>query len=164
MDLERIYQDYFSKVYYYVLSMAKDPAVAEEITQETFFRAMKNLNKFRGECAVHTWLCQIAKNAYLNYLNKHSRLESLEDYQTEPKNEGDSIEEKLSKKEFSFKIHKVLHKMKEPYKEVFLLRVYGELSFKEIGEIFDRTDTWARVTYHRSRNIIREAVGNEYKL
>ena len=98
MDLERIYQDYFSKVYYYVLSMAKDPAVAEEITQETFFRAMKNLKKFRGECAVHTWLCQIAKNAYLNYLNKHSRLERLEDYQTEPKNEGDSIDEKLSKK------------------------------------------------------------------
>lgn len=164
MDLESIYQEYFSTVYCYMLSLSKDPTIAEEITQETFFKAMKKLDEFRGDCAVQTWLCQIAKNAYYNYLNKSSKVESIDEYQTELVYEAESVEDKLAQKEYTKQIHKILHNMNEPYKEVFMLRVFGELSFKEIGEIFEKTDTWARVTYHRARNMVREALGNEYKL
>lgn len=162
MDLESIYQEYFSTVYCYMLSLSKDPTVAEEITQDTFFKAMKKLDEFRGDCAVQTWLCQIAKNAYYNYLNKSSKVESIDEHQAELVYEAESVEDKLTQKEYTKQIHKTLHNMNEPYKEVFMLRVFGELSFKEIGEIFEKTDTWARVTYHRARNMVREALGNEY--
>lgn len=164
MELEKIYREYFSTVYCYMLSLSKDPTVAEEITQETFFRAMKKVDEFRGDCAVQTWLCQIAKNIYYNYLRKKSRSDSIEESQTGLMREDESPEDKLVRKEWSAQIHKILHNMNEPYKEVFMLRVFGELSFKEIGDLFDKTDTWARVTYHRARNIIREALENEYKL
>ena len=164
MDIERIYKQYFSKVYRYVLSISKDPNVAEEITQESFFKAMKKLDNFHGNSSVQTWLFQIAKNTYFNYEKKNKSLLSIENFKNKFEDKNKSIESNFELRESSMKIHQILHKMKEPYKEVFMLRVFGELSFKEIGNVFKKTDTWARVTYHRARNIIREEIKNDCKL
>ena len=164
MDLERVYREYFTIVYCYILSLSKDATVAEDITQETFFRAMKKLDEFRGDSSVETWLIQIAKRLYYNYADKSSRRKQIDEEQPDLRPRQESIEDGFIRKEYSQRINRILHDLNEPYKEVFMLRVYGELSFKEIGELFTKGDAWARVTFHRARNMIREVLENEDKL
>ena len=156
MDLERIYREYFTIVYCYILSLSKDATVAEDITQETFFRAMKKLDEFRGDSSVETWLIQIAKRLYYNYADKSSRRKQIDEAQPDVRPRQESIEDGFIRKEYSKRINRILHDLNEPYKEVFQLRIFGELSFAEIGSIFGKTETWARVTYHRARLKIKE--------
>ena len=157
MDIEKLYQEYFSVVYKYILYLSRDPLTAEEITQETFFKAMKKIGSFRGDCSIRVWLCQIAKNLYYDQLKKQSRFEELpEEYgESTASPENDMVRETDRKV-----INKILHSLKEPYKEVFTLRTYGELSFSEIAELFQKTTSWARVTYHRARIMIKEEMEN----
>ncbi len=157
MDLEKLYHDYFSVVYKYILSISKDPLTAEEITQETFFKALKKIDEFRGDCSVRVWLCQIAKNTYFNYAKKQSRFVELKE-EDEP---GGCVEFDFLADYDSKLAHRILHNMKEPYKEVFSLRVFGELSFSDIGELFGKSDSWARVTFHRARLMIKEEMEHE---
>ncbi|MBP3205448.1 MAG: sigma-70 family RNA polymerase sigma factor [Lachnospiraceae bacterium] len=157
MDIEKLYQEYFSVVYKYILSLSRDPLTAEEITQETFFKAMKKIGSFRGDCSIRVWLCQIAKNLYCDQLKKQSRFEEL------PEEYGESTaspENDMVRATDRKVINKILHSLKEPYKEVFTLRTYGELSFSEIAELFQKTTSWARVTYHRARIMIKEEMNN----
>ncbi len=163
---EKIYELYFKDVYRYLLSMCRDPAEAEEIAQETFFQAMKNMSSFRGECRMTVWLCQIAKHIYYASRKKQKRRQDLaasvcnmqksaaahdaERMQQEPFS-CDPLERMLCDKEDAMRIHELLHQMEEPYKEVFMLRVFGELPFKKIAHIFGKTENWARVTYHRAK-------------
>ena len=153
MDINKLYNDYFSVVYKYILSVSKDPLTAEEITQETFFKALKNIDGFRGGSSIKVWLCQIAKNAYYDQLRRQSRQTEMPD---ELSGTSTSYEDAFIVKLESARARKIIHGLKEPYKEVFTLRVYGELSFSEIGELFDRSDNWARVTFHRARLMIKE--------
>lgn len=148
---EDIYEKYFSDVYKYVLSLSKNNHIAEEITQETFFKALKNIDKFKGNCKMRVWLCQIAKNTYYSYYKKNniSEINDLEYMQ-------DSIEQRLIDSDMAFQLHKVLHNMSEPYKEVFSLRMFGELSFAQIGELFSKSESWARVTFHRAKIKLQE--------
>ena len=150
-DFQEVYDLYFKDVYKYALSLSRNPHIAEEITQETFFKALKNIDSFRGQCRLYVWLCQIAKNTYYTHSQKQHR--AAPEAACSP---GDSPEEQLLTKESAFEIHKVLHRLPEPYKEVFSLRVFGELSFSQIGELFGKTESWARVTYHRARLKIKE--------
>lgn len=150
-DFQEVYDRYFQDVYRYALSLSRDPLAAEEITQETFFKALKTIDSFRGQCRLSVWLCQIAKNTYFTYAGKR-RMEAGE--QETPS--GESPEEKLLQKESAFEIHRLLHNLQEPYKEVFSLRVFGELPFQQIGELFGKTESWARVTYHRAKLKIKE--------
>lgn len=150
-DFQQVYTQYFQDVYKYMLSLCRNPDIAEEITQETFFKALQSLDSFRGQCKLYVWLCQIAKNTYLTHCKKSKR--------TEEKNqEDDSIEDALLQKETAFQIHQILHVLPEPYKEVFSLRVLGCLSFAQIGVLFGKTENWARVTYHRARLKIKEEI------
>lgn len=151
MDFQQVYDLYFKDVFKYVLSLSKDPSLAEEITQETFFKALNSIESFRGQCRLYVWLCQIAKNTYYTYRVKSGR----EKWRCDP-DEQENLEEKLLKRETAFEIHKVLHNLPEPYKEVFSLRTFGDLSFQQIGALFGKTESWARVTYHRARLKIKE--------
>ncbi|MBO5129486.1 MAG: sigma-70 family RNA polymerase sigma factor [Oscillospiraceae bacterium] len=151
-DFEEVYNQYFKDVYKYVLSLTRDPEMAGEITQETFFKALRSIDSFRGQCRLYVWLCQIAKNTWLTHTGK-PRHQSLED--TQPTG-VDSLEERLADQDTAFRIHRILHTLQEPYKEVFSLRVFGELSFRQIGELFGKTESWARVTHHRARLMIKE--------
>ena len=153
-DFQEVYNLYFREVYRYALSLCRNDSIAEEITQETFYKALAKLDSFDGKCKISVWLCQIAKNTYISMCRKDKHLDPDADTALIP-SDG-SMEEILCNQETAFAIHKVLHTLEEPYKEVFSLRTFGELSFKQIAELFGRTETWARVTYHRARLKIKE--------
>ena len=147
------------QVYSYVMTLAKDKAAAEEITQETFFRAMTAKRSFRGESDIFTWLCAIAKHNYLDEMRRRSRL-SAEPAEAEQAAEDD-LPKQLADADTALRIHMVLHELEEPYKEVFSLRLFGELSFKQIGTVFRKTESWARVTYHRAKLKIQERMDRD---
>ena len=157
---EEIYEEYFSDVYKYLRGLTANEHLAEELTSDTFFKAMKSIDSFRGDCDVRVWLCQIAKNTYFSYFKKQKNVESLEDNETVAIQQDD-IENLLVDKQLAFKIHQKLHDMKEPYKEVFSLRVFGELSFKQIAELFGKSEHWACVTFHRAKEMIRGGMNDE---
>ena len=151
---EKLYEAFYMKVFSYAMTLAKDRNDAEEITQETFFRAISTDKSFRGDSDSYTWLCAIVKNIFIDEMRRTARQDDELSEELPDTNKG--IEEKLSDRDQSLKIHLILHKLEEPYKEVFQLRIFGELSFAEIGAIFGKTETWARVTYHRARLKIKE--------
>lgn len=153
-DFTDVYNQYFRDVYRYILSLCRNESVAEEITQDTFFKALKSIDSFSGKCSLYVWLCQIAKNTYFTHCEKERRLSR--DADLDSLTAPDSLEERLFDKETAFQIHKHLHALEEPYKEVFSLRLFGELSFAQIAALFGKTESWARVTYHRARLKIKE--------
>ena len=150
---EKLYELYYMRVFSYAMTLAKNRTQAEEITQETFFRAFSKQGSFRGESDEITWLCAIAKNFFLDETRKQGRHEQIPE---EMQDTGKSIEQAAMDRDTSFRIHMALHALEEPYREVFELRVFGELSFREIGMIFGKTENWARVTYHRARLKLQE--------
>ncbi|NQX71706.1 RNA polymerase sigma factor [Paenibacillus alba] len=157
-DLKKIYDQYFQDVYLFALSLSRNEQVADEITQETFFKAIKNIEQFKGNCKISVWLCQIAKNTYFSYMDKQKRF-ALGDRHEQAS--GFDIEKKFVDKAETLRIHKLLHGLDDPYKEVFMLRVFGELSFDHISQVFGKTESWARVTFHRARNKIQDLLMEE---
>ena len=154
MEFEQIYITYFRDVYLYIRRLSNSEHIAEEITSETFFKAMKSIDRFRGDCDIRVWLCQIAKNCYYSYIKKAGRTECIDN--VEIAEQGASFEERLFRHDTAMQIQKILHDVPEPYREVFMWRVYAELSFKQIGQIFGKSENWACVAYHRARNKIKE--------
>lgn len=154
-DFETLYRNYYPQVYRYILKLCRDETLAEEITQEAFFKVLKNVDGFKGECKFFVWVCQIAKNTLYTYLKKKKRLADFE-LETLEIESGENIENIVSDKEMALKIHEVLHILEEPYREVFWMRMFGELSFLEIAGIHKKTESWARVTYHRAKIKIKE--------
>lgn len=152
-DFDRIYAEYFTKVYKFALTLTHDPTLAEEVTQETFFKALKHIESFRGECRIDTWLCKIAKNTYYN-MAKKQHFEINAPPEIIPS--AEDIEQRFADKDTALAIHRILHRLREPYKEVFSLRTFGELTFTQIAALFDKTESWARVTYHRAKLMIKE--------
>jgi len=153
-ELEDVYNNYFKDVYFFIYSLSKDKYIAEDLTSETFLKAIKSIDCFQGNCDIKTWLFQIAKNSYYSYIRKNKNLVDI-DSVPEKKDDID-IEKSVFSSEESMIIHEILHNLSEPYKEVFSLRIFGELSFKQIGSLFGKTDNWACVTFHRARNKIKE--------
>ena len=157
MEFEQIYSTYFKSVYRYIWKLSGDEHVAEEITSETFLKAMKSIGDFRGQCDMRVWICQIAKNTYYSYLKKSHRTASVDETELQCISDPDAfVEEQIGTQDEARQIRKVLHTMPDPYKEVFMWRVFGELSFKEIGALYSKTDNWACVTYHRARKMIQD--------
>ena len=154
MDFEKLYNSYYMQVYSYAVVLTKNPEQAEEIAQHTFVKALSSKAGYKGKSSELTWLCSIAKNLYYDELRRNQRLSSLGE-NLHISSEVD-IEQAVSDSDMAFRIHLVLHKLEEPYKEVFQLRVFGELSFSQIAAIFGKTESWARVTYHRARLKIQE--------
>ncbi len=151
-DFDEIYRKYVKKVYGFLLRLSGNAHIADELTQETFLKAVMSIDKFRGECELSTWLCRIARNEYFNYINKKENKNlALENIEISDKK---SIEDELEDKTEAQRIRKALHRLDEPYKEVFTLRTMGELSFAEIGDIFEKSEVWARVTYFRAKEKI----------
>lgn len=152
-EFEKIYLEQFDAVHRYLMALCRDAQTADEITSDTFFKAMSAIDKFEGKCGILTWLCQIAKNTYISYLKDAKRTVPLDSVSEQSDAESD-VEERAADAETSMRILKALHSMPEPYKEVFTLRVFGELSFKQIAEVFGKSDNWACVTYHRAKSKI----------
>lgn len=150
-----LFEKYYEEVLKFLRGLSRDEYLAEELTQETFYRAMKSIHSFRGDSDLYTWLCSIAKNLFFTYKNKQQRIisgETMEDYEAEEK----TFVQIIADKEMAQQIHRILHDLKEPYKEIFSLRIFGELSFKEIAGLFHKSEHWACVTYHRAKEMIRK--------
>ncbi len=153
-SFDQIYQMYFDPVYRYALSLSRNPDLAEEITQETFFKAMRSLDAFRGESSIKSWLCSIARNLLIDQQRKN-RTQPIEDAQNLP-DTAIGPEESIMRQDESMRIHRLLHHLEEPYREVFTLRTLGQLSFRDIGELFGKSENWACVVYHRARAMIKQ--------
>lgn len=153
---EGLYRAYFGQVYQYLLSRCGDHHLAEELTADTFFRALRNLDRFRGESDPGTWLCAIARNRLADHYRTRQETQPLEDLpQLSDRGSADPALA-AQRQEEAMTVYARLHRLEEPYKEVFLLRALGELSFRQIGELFGKTENWACVTYHRARKKLQK--------
>ncbi|WWR17046.1 sigma-70 family RNA polymerase sigma factor [Lachnospiraceae bacterium JLR.KK008] len=168
MEFEQIYNTYFKSVYLYIRKLSGNEHVAEEITSETFLKVLKSIGDFRGECDMRVWICQIAKNTYFSYPKKRNKIASASETELQSiRSPNALIDEQIVIQDEAQRIRKILHTIPDPYKEIFMWRVFGELSFKEIGNLYDKTDNWACVTYHRARKMIQsrlEEINNEKRM
>ena len=162
-SLEEMYKDNFDTVYKYLVCLTHDTNTSEELTQETFYKALKNIHRFKGESKLSTWLCQIAKNLWYDELKKKkitniSFEENLNFIETAS---SENVEEKIVSKDNKIKVYEKLQKLDSLTREVMYMRITGDLSFKEIGTILNKTENWARVTYYRGKQKLKEVEQNE---
>ena len=154
-DMEQIYKQYFETVNKYLFCLTHNSDISEELTQETFYRAVKKINTFKGDCKMSVWLCQIAKNLWYDELKKNKKFENIEDEMLSIQSE-DKIEDKVILNESKIELYKKIQKLDKQTREVIYLRITGELSFKEIGDILNKTENWARVTFYRGKQKLKE--------
>ena len=163
-SIEEIYKDNFDIVFKYLVCLTHDENTSEELTQETFYRALKNINKFKGESKLSTWLCQIAKNLWYDETKKQ-RVSSVSFEENlnlmEVTSSSENIEEQVASKDSKIKLYEKLQKLDSLTREVIYLRITGDLSFKEIGTILNKTENWARVTYYRGKQSLKEVEQDE---
>lgn len=158
-SMDEIYQRYAKVVYGYLYSEIHDRDIAEELTQETFYHAIRKIDTYDESCKITTWLCGIAKNCLRTYLRKHPIMEDLESSPlTAP-----SVEQDVLKSLSQIELLKRLHQCKEPFREICYLRLFGELSFKEIGEVLGKRENWTRVTYYRGKEQLRKEIEEDGK-
>ena len=138
-----------------MFTIVKNQSLAEEIKQNTFYKAMTDRRQYEGKAGELTWLCSIAKNLAIDECRKNKKFSELDENLPQPTVD---IEKVTEDKDTALRIHLILHELQEPYKEVFQLRVFGELTFAQIGMVFGKTENWARVTYHRARLKIKERI------
>jgi RNA polymerase sigma factor (sigma-70 family) len=153
-ELDEIYSNYAEEVFKYLMCLCHNAALSEELTQETFYQAVKSIDRYNGQCKMSVWLCQIAKHSYYKYLEQHNKKQERAMFRdnlihTSPEVEIIDSEDRIA-------LYRKIHLLEEPYKEVLLLRILGGLSFKEIGEIQQKNENWARVTFYRSKIKLRE--------
>ncbi len=148
----------YEAVYRYALALCHSETDAQDVTQETFLKAMGTRRSFAGQSSLYTWLCAIARNIWYNRRKKLGRETPLD---WDPAPEAAGPEQAAEDRDLFMAVHRALHRLDEPYREVFSLRAYGELSFGEIAALFGKTEGWARVTYHRARKTILEALRKE---
>ncbi len=153
-NIEQIYKEYFETVNKYLFCLTHNNDISEELTQETFYRAVKKINSYKGDCKISVWLCQIAKNLWYDQCRKNKKTINAEDlFDIQNTN---MAEEKTISNDEKILLYKKMQKLNEKTREVIYLRLTGELSFKEIGNILNKTENWARVTFYRGKKYLKE--------
>ena len=153
-NFDAVYAAHFQAVYRFLLGLCRSAPLAEELCQEAFVQAMIHWRDFRGDCAVETWLCAIAKRLYFS----RCRRENTRPLPQDSRDAQSGPEELLLSREGEARLHRLLHTLPEPYLEIFTLRVFAELDFRQLGELFHKSDTWARVTFYRAKVKLQEAI------
>lgn len=154
-EFARVYEKNYPIVYKFILSLCRDPSLAEEMTQEAFVKALEHFEKFDGKCQLYVWLCQIARNTYFSYLRKQKHLAAQAEL---PISAGGNPEEAVIDKDTAARLSLLAKELPPPYGEIFSLRVYSDLSFSQIGAIYGKTDSWARLIYYRAKKRIQEGL------
>ena len=155
-DIEQIYEEYFETVNKYLFCLTHNNDISEELTQETFYKAVKKIDTYKGNCKMSVWLCQIAKNLWYNELKKNKRIDLKNAEELEYLKSDENLENDYILKEDKINLYKKIQTLDEQTREVIYLRITGELSFKEIGDILNKTETWARVTFYRGKQKLKE--------
>lgn len=150
-DFETIFTEYFARVYRFARRLTGSDHAAEELTQQTFFKALKKIDSFDERSDPATWLCSIAKHEFLSGKRRHRETPFAPDDEMFYSVSDPGIDSGYARREETLRLHLHLHQMQEPYREVFMLRVFGELSYNQIAGLFDKTTSWARVTYYRAK-------------
>lgn len=156
MKIDQIYQTHGQMVFRFLVSLTGDTQLAEELTQETFYQAIKSADRFKGEAKVATWLCQIAKNLWFQHLAKEKRQLSAEELGEVEPDTAPLPETEVLHSENKVALFRAIHQLNETNKEVVLLRINGDFAFKEIGEVFGKSENWARVTFYRAKQKLIE--------
>lgn len=160
--MEEIYKEYSKKIYSYLLSLSNNPDIAEELLQETFYSAIKNIKKFRNESSLKTWLYTIAKNKWIDYCKKIKKLNEVKIIEnSEDISSNTTLEEEYLSRNELFNICKIINKMDEKTKDVVYLRIFTNFSFKEIASIIGKTEENARTIFFRAKNKLKEELKNE---
>lgn len=160
-DIEKIYEEYFEIVNKYLFCLTRNNDISEELTQETFYRAVKKIDTYKGECKISVWLCQIAKNLWYDLCKRNKTLKNVEELYLLDLQEETVLEEQVILNDEKLSLYKKMQVLDEKTKEVMYLRITGELSFKEIGIILNKTENWARTTFYRGKNKLKEV--DEYE-
>lgn len=158
-EMEQIYQQHARTVYKFLLAQCGDPDLAEDLTQETFYQAIRSIDRFDGSCKLSVWLCQIARHLWYQHLRRHRREAPMPD--TPPEAPVPSAEEGLLEQEGRLALLRQIHALPEPSREVVYLRAFGDLSFREIGDVLGKTEVWARVTFYRSKERLNHGGGSD---
>lgn len=159
-EFHEIYEKYSSDLYTFILRMCGNEQLAKDILQDTMLKAMTSAESFKGNCSVRTWLCTIAKNLFYDHLKKAENNNQSIESVSEPVSQV-SIETCFADKETALHIHRLLHDLDEPYREVFTLRVFAELKFSDIGNVFGKSENWAGVTYFRAKQKLLQLLKKE---
>ena len=160
MDIEQIYNEYSKIVYKYLICLTHNQEIAEDLTQETFCKAIKHINNFQGKCKISVWLCEIAKNLWLNELKKMKRISTL-DMEKEDIDVLYNIEENFLEKQKIEWLYREIKKLDASTREIFYLKLFSNLTFKQIGKIKGKSEIWARVNYYRGKQKLKEVDENE---
>lgn len=160
-DIEKIYKEYFETVYKYLFCLTHNSDLAEELTQETFYKAVQKIDSIKGKCKISVWLCQIAKNLWYDELKKEQRINKSGEEELSFIASNENLEEMIVSNEERISLYQKMQKLDNVTREVIYLRITGELSFKEIGNILNKTENWARVTFYRGKNKMREVEDDE---
>ncbi len=155
-NIEQIYEQYFETVNKYLFCLTRNNDISEELTQETFYRAVKKIDTYKGECKMSVWLCQIAKNLWYDQCRKNKKLVNVKETDILNVQALNTLEEQVIQKDEKISLYKKMQNLDEKTREVMYLRITGELSFKEIGIILNKTENWARVTFYRGKNQLKE--------
>ena len=160
-DIEKVYEEYFETVYKYLFCLTHNSDLSEELTQETFYRAVQKIGSFKEECKIAVWLCQIAKNLWYDEIKKDKKINKANEEELGLITSNENLEDIIISNEEKMELYRKMQKLDELTREVIYLRITGELSFKEIGTILNKTENWARVTFYRGKNRMREVDNNE---
>ena len=160
-DMDAVYRDHAQTVYKFLLAQCHDPDLSEELTQETFYQAVRSIGRFDGSCKLSVWLCQIAKHLWYQHLRKHRQ--NPVPLEAAPESSVPSAEEGLLEQEGRLALLRLIHQLPEPQREVVYLRAFGDLSFREIGDVLGKTENWARVTFYRSKEKLRNGGAEDEK-
>lgn len=155
-NIEQIYKEYFGTVYKYLYCLTHNEDIAEELTQETFYRAIKSIHNFKNDCQISVWLCQIAKNLWYDELKKKNKIKSITQDEIVTIPATDKFENTIIFNDEKLQLYKKIQKLNEQTREVIYLRITGELSFKEIGYILGKTENWARTIFYRGKQKLKE--------
>ncbi len=155
-DMKKIYEEYFETVNKYLFCLTHNDYISEELTQETFYKAVKKIDTYKGDCKMSVWLCQIAKNLWYDQCRKNKKFVETKESDLLNVQALETIEERVISNDEKISLYKRMQNLDDRTREVMYLRLTGELSFKEIGIIMNKTENWARVTFYRGKNLLKE--------
>lgn len=154
--IEKIYREYYDTVFKYLFCLTHDKDISEDLVQETFIRMIKNIDKFEGKSKLSSWLCEIAKNLWIDYLRKNKRKVELKENEELNIQSEQNIENEYIEREDENKVFEKIKALDEISQKVMYLRIKGEMSFKEIGDVLGKSENWARVTFYRAKQKVKE--------
>ena len=161
--MEEIYKEYFETVKKYLFCLTHNNDIAEELTQETFYKAVKNIHTFKDDCKISVWLCKIAKNTWLDSIKKNKNIKDMADNELFEIESLETTDETVISNQGKLELYKKIQKLDEKTRDVIYLRITGDLNFKEIGDIFNKTENWARITFYRGKQKLKEVKLHERK-